>query len=112
VQLSESTGIATVEKSPCMLYWQDDGFTYDEGDEVFMGPSVRHLRMSVPRYDLDGHQFHRVCLLADNAPKDISKLFLGRKVPNRINLRLVKRWIRHCTHYRHESCRGDGFSGP
>ena len=99
INLSERSGRDNIENSDCELFWQSEGFL--TGDEE---PKVRFLKVFVKSWSLIP-EFHRICLLADDAPRGARRLFLGRKVPDRVAINHVKSWIRSCQRWHGDDCK-------
>ena len=99
VNLAEPTGQNIIENSACQLYWQGDGFQVGDQD-----PKTRFLRVTVDSPPQSKNEYHRICLLGSDVPWGAPKLFLGRKVPEKIDIGLVKIWIRICQHWHGDSC--------
>lgn len=100
VGLGELTDLYTIENECCQLYWQSDGFV--TGDEE---PKVRCLRVFVESLPLSDHEFHRICLLSDDAPQGAQRLFLGRRVPEKIEIKHITSWLRSCQRWHGDNCR-------
>ena len=99
VGLSEPTGLEYIESGTCELYWQAEGFVM--GDEL---PKVRFLRVSLRSCPPSYPEFHRICLVGDDAPRGAQRLFLGRRVPNKITIDRIKSWIRSCLRWHGDEC--------
>lgn len=99
VGLDEQTGLEKIENGACELYWQAEGLLIgDEGDKV------RFLRVSLEQWPPSYPEFHRICLLGDDAPRGAQRLFLGRRVPDKIAIYRVKSWIRSCQRWHDDVC--------
>ncbi|KAF2101845.1 HET-domain-containing protein [Rhizodiscina lignyota] len=99
VDLSEPTGRDDIENSNCQLHWQSEGFAAGEEE-----PKVRFLKVIVQSSSVSVPEFHRICLLGDDAPQGAQKLFLGRRVPDKISIHRIKSWIRSCQSFHDDNC--------
>ena len=99
VGLSEPTGLETIENGTCELYWQAEGFL--TGEEQ---PKVRFLKVSLKSWPPSYPEFHRICLLGDDAPLRAQRLFLGRRLPDKVPIDRVKNWIRSCLRWHGDEC--------
>ncbi|MCJ1247930.1 hypothetical protein MMC30_005145 [Trapelia coarctata] len=83
----------------CQLYWQDDGFICTEEE-----PIARSLRISAEPWPLSFNEFNRLTILADDVP-DGQQLFFGRGImETRIDVKLVKKWMKLCQRWHGEGC--------
>jgi hypothetical protein len=111
VQLKEPSGKELVEAAQMTMYWQEDGFTTSwRGDS--QGPYTRYMRLSVPGWSIDGHEFHRVTLLTHKAPTKTRRLFLGRRVPPHINIQRISRWLDNCNRFHDCLATGSTWKWP
>ena len=99
VGLGEPIGRDNVENDHCELYWQGEGFLIE--DE---GPKVRFLKVFVKSWPLSP-EYHRICLLGLDTPRGEQRLFFGRRVPERIAINQVKRWVRSCLRWHGDDCK-------
>lgn len=101
VGLGTTSSKSEVENTSCALFWQGEGFV--QGDEE---PQKRFLRVSVEEWPEDYPEFHRICLLVDDPHGRIDPLFLGRRIPDKINIKQVRKWIRSCERWHEVVCAG------
>ena len=99
VGLDEPTGLEKIENGSCELYWQAEGHLI--GDEE---PKARFLRISLESWRPSYPESHRICLLGDDAPYGARRLYLGRRVPDKIAINRVKSWIRSCQRWHGDDC--------
>ena len=99
VGLREPSGLENIENGSCELYWQAEGHLI--GDEE---PKVRFLRVSLASWPPSYPEFHRICLLDGDAPRGAQRLFLGRRVADKIVINRVKTWIRSCQRWHGNDC--------
>ena len=100
VGLDEPTGLEKVENGSCKLYWQAEGHLIGHEE-----PKARFLRVSLESWPPSYPEFHRICLLGDDAPYGPQRLFLGRRVPDKIAISRLKNWIRSCETWHDDNCR-------
>lgn len=101
VGLGTANGRPEVENTPCALYWQGEGFVqgYEE-------PQRRFLRVYVKDWPEDYPEFHRICLVVNDTHRGNDSLFLGRTIPEKINIKRVRKWIRSCERWHEVVCAG------
>ena len=101
IGLSTTSGKPEVENTPCALYWQGEGFV--QGHEE---PQKRFLRVSIRDWPEDYPEFHRICLVVNDAHEKKDSLFLGRKIPKQVSIKQLRKWIRSCEKWHEAVCAG------
>lgn len=87
------------EDNRCQLYWQDDGKICTEEERI-----NRSLRVSAELWPHPFNEFNRLTILADDVP-DGQQLFFGRRIAEkRIDVKLVKKWMKLCQRWHGENC--------
>lgn len=101
VSLGTTSGRPEVENTRCELFWQEEGFV--QGNEK---PQKRFLRISLKEWPVNYPEFHRICLLVNDTRGGIDPLFLGRRIPEKINIKQVRKWINSCERWHEVVCAG------
>lgn len=84
------------------VFWQEDGFVYEHPQPYVRVLRILPLRPSrIPELPYEGS---RICLMEDARPAGTKNLFLARNRPQRVNVKLIKKWLKNCLNWHGSTC--------